>query len=50
MSKTLVTYFSVQGTTARIAKGVAERLGADLFEIRPEKPYSEADIKWTNPL
>lgn len=50
MSKILVTYFSVQGTTAQIAKGVAEHLGADLFEIKPEKPYSEADIKWTNPL
>lgn len=50
MSKVLVAYFSAEGTTAKVAKGVAEQLGADLFEIKPEKPYSAADIKWTNPL
>lgn len=50
MSKILVAYFSAQGTTAKVAKGAAEHLGADLFEIKPEKPYSAADIKWTNPL
>ena len=48
---TLVAYFSAEsGRTARVAKELAERLGADLFEIRPEKPYSSADLKWTNPL
>ena len=50
MMKTLITYFSVQGTTAKVAKGAAEHLGADLFEIKPEKPYTAADIKWVNPL
>ena len=48
--KTLIAYFSVQGTTAKVAKGAAEHLGADLFEIKPEKPYTAADIKWVNPL
>lgn len=48
--KTLITYFSAQGTTAGVAKGAAEHLGADLFEIKPEKPYTTADIKWANPL
>ena len=48
--KTLITYFSAQGTTARVAKELAAMTGADLFEIRPEKPYTAADIKWTNPL
>ncbi len=48
--KTLVAYFSAQGTTEKIAKELAEKLGADLFAIVPEVPYTEADIKWTNPL
>ena len=48
--KTLVAYFSAQGTTAKVAKELAEKIGADVFEIVPEIPYTEADIKWTNPL
>ena len=48
--RTLVVYFSVQGTTAKVAKELAEHLGADLFEIVPLHPYTDADIKWTNPL
>ena len=47
---TLVTFFSAEGTTAKVAKELAGKLGADLFEIKPEKPYTAADIKWTNPL
>ncbi len=50
MGKTLVAYFSASGTTAALAKKLAEELGADLWEIRPEEPYTEADLKWTNPL
>ena len=48
--KTLVTYFSAEGTTAKVAKDLAEKLGADLFEIRPEKIYTTADLNWRNPL
>ena len=48
--KTLVAYFSAQGTTAALARELAEKTGADLFEIVPREPYSAADIKWTNPL
>ena len=48
--KTLIAYFSAEGTTAKVAKELAERLGADLFEIRPEQIYTKADIRWTNPL
>ena len=50
MSNTLVTFFSAEGTTAKVAKEFAERIGADLFEIVPWEPYTAADIKWTNPL
>ena len=48
--KTLVTYFSAEGTPAKVAKELAETIGADIFEIKPEKPYTAADIRWTNPL
>ena len=48
--KALVACFSAQGTTAALAKALAEKTGADLFEIRPEVPYTAADIRWTNPL
>ncbi len=48
--KTIVAYFSAEGTTARFARALSEAIGADLFEIRPEVPYTAADIKWTNPL
>lgn len=50
MKNTIVTYFSASGTTASVAKKLAESIDADLFEIKPEKPYTEADLKWTNPL
>lgn len=48
MSKKLVAYFSASGTTAAVAKALAEAAGADLYEIRPQVPYSPADLDWTN--
>ena len=48
MSKKLVAYFSASGTTAKVAKKMAEAIGADLFEIKPEKPYTGADLNWQN--
>lgn len=48
--KTLVAYFSAEGNTAKVAKAYAAKVGADLFEIVPEKPYTAADINWKNPL
>ena len=48
MSKRLVSYFSASGVTAKLAKTLAAAIGADLFEILPEKPYSAADLDWTN--
>ncbi|MBO4815122.1 MAG: NAD(P)H-dependent oxidoreductase [Muribaculaceae bacterium] len=38
--KILVAYFSWSGNTREAAKYIAERLGADMFEIVREKPYS----------
>ena len=44
--KTLVTYFSATGNTEAVAKQIADITGADIFEIRPEVPYSQADLDW----
>ena len=46
MSKKLVAYFSAGGVTAKAAKCLAEAAGADLYEIRPEIPYTSADLDW----
>ena len=49
--KTLILYFSAErGTTARVAKDAAEALGAGLYAITPEKPYTAADLNYRNPL
>lgn len=48
MSNKLVAYFSATGTTRRLAKNLAEAIGADLFEIVPEQPYTAADLNWND--
>ena len=48
MSKKLVAYFSASGTTAAVAKTLAEAAGASLYEIKPQVPYTRADLDWTN--
>lgn len=49
MSKKLVAYFSASGVTADAAKKIAEAAGAQLYEIRPEIPYTKADLDWQDP-
>ena len=46
MSKILVAYFSASGVTARAAKEIAQAVDADLYEIRPAEPYTDADLNW----
>ena len=46
MSKKLVAYFSASGVTAGLAKNLTEAAGADLYEIRPAVPYTNADLNW----
>ncbi len=48
MSKPLVAYFSASKTTARVAKELAKAADADLYEIKPEVPYTNADLNWMN--
>lgn len=44
--KILVAYFSASGVTAKAARKLSEAIGADLHEIKPEVPYSSADLNW----
>ena len=46
MGKKLVAYFSVSGVTAKVAREIAEVENADCFEIRPEAPYTRADLDY----
>ena len=46
MSKSLVAYFSASGVTAKLSERLAKAIGADLFEIKPEVPYTDADLNW----
>ena len=51
MSKTLVAYFSAEsGRTKTLAEKMATAVGADLVEIVPKKPYSKADLNYSNPM
>ncbi|MBR2135948.1 MAG: flavodoxin [Bacteroidales bacterium] len=45
--KTLVAYFSATGTTKALAEKVANTTGGDLYEIKPEVPYTSEDLDWT---
>lgn len=46
MKKSLVAYFSASGTTAKVAKTLAKAAQADLYEICPAIPYTQADLNW----
>ena len=48
MSRKLVAYFSASGVTAKVAERLAEAIDADIFEIKPAIPYTEADLDWRN--
>ena len=48
MSKKLVAYFSAGGVTASLAKELAKKAEADLYEIRPRVKYTEEDLNWRN--
>ena len=49
--KTLVAYFSAEtGRTRKAAQAIAKLTGGELFEIKPQEEYTQADINWRNPL
>ncbi len=45
-SKILVAYFSATNNTEGIAQKLAEGLGADLYKIVPEQPYTDEDLDY----
>jgi flavodoxin len=48
MNKKLVAYFSASGVTRKVAEALAEAADADLYEIKPQAPYTKADLDWRN--
>ena len=48
MSRKLVAYFSASGVTAKVAERLSEAIGADLYAIEPEVPYTKADLDWVD--
>lgn len=47
-SKVLVAYFSATGTTKTLAEYAADAMGADLYEIVPEEPYTDDDLNYSD--
>ncbi len=47
-SKVLVAYFSATGTTEGVAEHIANGLNADIYEIVPEEPYTDADLDYND--
>ena len=41
--KALVAYFSASGVTEEKTKLLAEAVGGEMFEIKPEVPYTAAE-------
>ena len=44
--KTLIAYFSASGVTKSVAEELASKIGADTYEIKPVKPYTDEDLNW----
>ena len=42
----LIAYFSATGTTKKVAGNLAKATGGDLYEIKPVKKYTNADLNW----
>lgn len=47
-NKTLVVYFSCTGNTKAAAQQIADKVGADIYEIVPAQPYTADDLDYNN--
>lgn len=47
-AKALVAYFSATNTTKGVAEHIANGLNADIYEIVPEEPYTDADLNYND--
>ncbi len=47
-NKPLVVYFSATGTTAKVARMIADITDCTLYEIVPQQPYTSDDLNWNN--
>lgn len=47
-TKVLVAYFSATNTTEGVAEHIANGLNADIYEIIPEEPYTDADLNYND--
>lgn len=47
-TKVLVAYFSATHTTEGVAECIANGLNADIYEIVPEEPYTDADLNYND--
>lgn len=47
-TKVLVAYFSATNTTEGVAEQIANGLNADLYEIVPAEPYTDADLDYND--
>ncbi len=48
MSKDIIVYFSVGGTTKAAAERLSALIGAETFELVPKVPYETPDLDWTD--
>lgn len=48
VSKALVVYFSCTGNTKSVSEKIAQLTEADLYEIVPERPYTDDDLDYNN--
>lgn len=47
-TKTLIVYFSCTGNTKAVAEKIVALTGADVYEIVPQTPYTNADLNYNN--
>ena len=47
-NKPLIVYFSATGTTAKVARTIAEVTGGTVYEIVPQQAYSSDDLDWND--